>query len=162
MTTTHALIAEAAELIGTSDTLTLDEFNDRLMAWVASSSDKLFALRCVHAQLEGRAEGLRQVEADYAAARAATEAKAIAVKNRAEMLFRASVEIGNPLPGGRIQPNSSASLQFTESFSVAELPREFVQLEPNKAAIREALRAGRDVPGCVVVTGSHFRWTVPR
>lgn len=161
--TTSELIHAAALMVETSWEMTPEEFEERLAAFVAESSDKIAALRAVCKAAEGRA-AVCKAEADaYAAAAKVHKNNAERVKARAFALMEAAEATGETLPGARLQVNGGvAPLVYAEGFDANALPftLQRVTVEPNADAIRAALAKGENVPGVVVgERGRSLRWT---
>jgi hypothetical protein len=160
--TTADLIAAAGLLLESSWTMEPDEFDARLSAFMQASGDKLRALRFVAKAAESRAAGCKAEAAAYAAAAKAASARSERVTALAAALYCAAREIGEELPGGRMQANGGAvPLVYADGFSAAALPAALqrVTVEPNAEAIRAALARGEAVPGVELgERGEHFRW----
>ena len=161
--TSNELINAAGLLLETSWEMTPEDFAERLEAFVAESGDKLAALRHVAKLAEARGAGCKAEAAAWTNAARAANNRAESVKARAELLYCAARELGEALPGGRMQPNGGAPpLAFAEDFDPFLLPAscQRVSVEPNADAIRLALAAGEALPGVALgERGEHFRWT---
>lgn len=161
MTTTE-LIHAAALMVDTSWEMTAEDFAARLESFVSESTDKIAALRAVCKAAEGRAATLDAEAKAYAAAAKSHKANAERVKQRATALMLAAEEVGEVLPGARLQVNGgSAPLVYAETFDAAALPfaLQRVTVEPNADAIRAALAKGEEVPGVAMgERGRSLRW----
>ena len=162
MPTTNDLLHAADCLLTTSWEMTEDEFTARLAAFVEESSDKIAALRYVCRLAESRRDGCKAEAATWSTAAKAADNRAGKVKERARELYCAAREVGELLPGARMQANGLAPLVYSPGFDVRSLPTSMqrVSVEPDAEAIRGALAAGVAVPGVQLGDrGEHLRWT---
>jgi len=161
--TTAQLIHAAALMVETSWEMTPEEFDERLAAFVAESTDKIAALRAVCKAADGRAATCKAEAAAYSAAAKSHATNAERVKARATALMLAAEETGETLPGARLQVNGgTAPLVYAEDFDPASLPftLQRVTVEPNADAIRAAIAKGETVPGVTLgERGRSLRWT---
>lgn len=161
--TTQQLIHAAAMLVETSWEMPAEEFEERIAAFLAESTDKISALRAVCKAAEGRAATCKAEAALYAAAAKTHANNAERVKARAFLLMEAAEHAGETLPGARLQNNGgNAPLVYAADFDATALPFSLqrVTVEPDADAIRAALAKGETVPGVVVgERGRSLRWT---
>ena len=161
--TTSELIHAAALMVETSWEMTAEEFEERLAAFVAESTDKIAALRAVCKAAEGRVTTCKAEAAAYSAAAKSHARTAERVKERATALLLAAEATGEELPGARLQANGGAvPLVYADGFDVNALPMKFwrVTVEPNADAIRKAIEAGETLPGVSLgERGRSLRWS---
>ena len=161
--TTSELIHAAAMMVETSWEMTPEEFEERLAAFVAESTDKIAALRAVCKAAEGRATTCKAEAAAYSAAAKTHALNADRVKARAFALMVAAEETGETLPGARLQGNGgSVPLVYADDFDANALPLTLqrVTVEPNADAIRKALERGETIPGVSLgERGRSLRWS---
>ena len=161
--TTQELIHAAAMLVETSWEMPSEEFEERIAAFVAESTDKIAALRAVCKAAEGRATALKAEAAAYTAAAKAHANNADRVKARAFALMEAAEHAGETLAGARLQPNGGKQpLVYAADFDATALPFEFqrVSVEADADAIAAAIAKGEAVAGVTLgERGRHLRWT---
>ena len=163
--TGYDLYAQAAHLISTIESLEgadPDILDPQLAAWFDATDDKIAAYHAVIKRLETEDAHLK-AEADAIAACRKRQAKqAERVKDLATLLLTSMEALGNEPKVKR--PTFSAWLATTESISVPDdlalLPVGFwrTKIEADKTAIKAAIKAGEDVPGCAVVETRSVRW----
>jgi hypothetical protein len=162
MSTTFDLVSAADLLLATSWEFTEEEFAARLDAWLAKSADKLGALRAVCKLAEGRQAACKAEAATWTGAARSAGTRAERVKELARVLYCAARELGEELPGGRMQANGGETpLVFAEGFDPHTLPVIYqrVTVEADVASIRAALQAGSTFAGITLgERGEHFRW----
>lgn len=162
MSTTSQLIHAAAMLVETSWEMTADEFEERMEAFLAESTDKIAALRAVCKAAEGRAATCKAEAALYAAAGKTHAANADRVKSRAFALMEAAEHAGETLTGARLQANGGKpSLVYAAGFDATSLPFAYqrVIVEPDADAIAAVLAKGEAVEGVTLAErGRHLRW----
>lgn len=160
--TTHDIITAAELLLVDGWQLPAEEFDARLAEFVASADDKIKALRIVCKLAEGRAATCKAEAAAYIAAQRASENAAERVKRLAFALVEAAEQVGETLPGARLQPNGGKpALRYVADFDPASLPFDLqrVVVEADGDAIRAAIARGELVPGVdVAPQGRHLRW----
>ncbi len=111
------------------------------------------------AKIEGVALWVKNLESDALAYKA--EKEAFAEREKAAKLKAASLRLWlTEALGGEKFQSAKCAVSFRKSVSVAvddptTLPAEFVTVktttEPNKAAIKDALKGGAVIPGCELV-----------
>lgn len=154
MTTTYDLIREADDLLSSCADLPAEEVDARIAAFLEGSSDKIAALCTVVSRAENDADYLAsEAKSLTAAARSRT---AIADRGRrmiGDLLHRRRAMGDDPVvrTGGR-----TVSLRTAVSVvvDVARLPERYMRrketVEPDKAAIKEALERGESIPGATL------------
>lgn len=160
--TTQDLIRLADDFLHHSAELTADEFDAYFSEFLEASGDKIAALAAIHAQASARAEGFKAQKAVYEAAEKAQANIASRVKGRAFELAVKARELGEALPGIRLQKNGGkVPLLFADGFAAASLPFDLqrVTVEADSDAIRLRLAAGEAVEGASLGTvGEHARF----
>lgn len=162
MPSTFDLIDEADRLLLLSWGYESADFDAALTSFVAAAADKLHALRVVVRLAEGRVLTCKGEAMIWDGAAKAAANRAERCKYLAEHLYRASVELGEPLPGGKLQQNGGKPpLVYAEGFAASSLPAAYqrVTVEADTDAIRAALERGEVVPGVELGDrGAHFRF----
>ena len=166
--TGYDLIRSAAGIVADldapegADASTLDE---RLAAWIEASDDKHGAYYAVSKRLELEAEECSQLMAAMKKRAAYLAAQQARVKALASELLLAREAIGEEPKVST--PMFRAWLVKTESVSVPEdvnmLPEQYrrvkVTVEPDKTAIKAAIKSGESVPGAFIVETRGIRWS---
>jgi len=123
---------------------------DRLMELQMERAEKLENVACWVVDLAAETKAIKEQEAVLKARREAAERRAESLKR-----FLADALKGEKFKTGRISVSYRKSTS-TEIDEGTELPEEFRRVktivEADKAAIKEALTAGADIPGCRLVT----------
>jgi hypothetical protein len=107
--------------------------------------------------LESSANAIREAEAHMAARRKAIENRAARVKDYllANMMVAGVQKIESPYFKLAVRENPPA----VEIFEPGLIPAQYMKQpeppppSPDKAAIKEAIKAGKEVPGCVLTRG---------
>lgn len=163
MTTTRDLLAAADLLIATSWEMTPEEFEERLAAFTAESTDKLAAIKAVLRAYEGKQEAHKQEARIYTEAARLAGKRADRLTELAGMLVRAAEEVGEPLAGAKFVANGGkVPLVYAEGFNPADLPLEYqrVSIEADADRLRAAIEAGAEIPGVTLgARGSRLKWT---
>ena len=155
MSTTYTLIREAAALLYECDDLPPEEADARLSAWIDASTDKAAALQAVIARSEAESAFLDAEARAISAAAKRCDATAERCKGLLVQLLRSQVELGGP--GKVTGPGWSAGLTSSRAVVVLSeglLPADYIRVkttrEPDKAAIKEAIEGGAEVPGATL------------
>ena len=152
---TYDLIREADLLLSSCADLTPEEMDARLTAWIESSGDKVAALRAVIANAENRAAFFASEGAAVIAAAKQSTATAERLSRLLVSLLQRRRELGeDPTvrgPGWTVSLRAAEAVQVTD---LAAIPPEYLRrketVEPDKGAIKEALQAGKSVPGAAL------------
>jgi hypothetical protein len=155
MSTTYTLIREAAAMLAECGDLPPEEADARLSAWIDASTDKAAALQAVIARSEAESAFLDGEARAIAAAAKRCDATAARCKGLLVQLLRSQKELGGP--GSVSGPGWSAGLTSSKAVVVLSegmLPGEYFRVkttrEPDKAAIKEAIEGGAEVPGATL------------
>ena len=155
MSTTYTLIREAAALLYECGDLPPEEADARLSAWIDASTDKAAALQAVIARSEAESAFLGSEARAISAAAKRCDATAERCKGLLVQLLRSQVELGGP--GKVTGPGWSAGLTSSRAVVVLSegmVPGEYFRVkttrEPDKAAIKEAIESGAEVPGATL------------
>jgi len=163
--TGYDLYSQAAHIIATIESLEgadPDILDPQLAAWFDATDDKIAAYHAVIKRLETEDAHLKAEADAIAAARKRQAKQAERVKDLATLLLTSMESLGNEPKVKR--PTFSAWLATTESISVPSdaelLPVAYqrAKVEADKTAIKLAIKAGQDVPGCSVVETRSVRW----
>ena len=162
---TADLLRESAAIVAQLDApegMDADELDARLAAWLDAHEDRLAAYRWVLARLDAEDAIHAALIARVTATRRYLDRQREVIVERATALL---VEQERLTGEARVKrPDYSAWLVTTESVDVtapaAELPEQYqrVNVEPARALIGAALRAGTEVPGCVIRTTRRVRF----
>jgi hypothetical protein len=155
MSTTYTLIREAAAMLYECGDLPPEEADARLSEWIDASTDKAAALQAVIARSEAEGAFLDGEARAIAAAAKRCDATAARCKGLLVQLLRSQVDLGGP---GKVSgPGWSAGLTSSKAVVVLSegmLPGEYFRVkttrEPDKAAIKEAIEGGAEVPGAAL------------
>ena len=155
MSTTFDLIRDAAALLSECGDLPPEEADARLSAWIDASTDKAAALQAVIARSEAESAFLDGEARAISAAAKRCDATAARCKGLLAQLLRSQVELGGP---GKVSgPGWSAGLTSSRAVVVLSegmVPGEYFRVkttrEPDKAAIKEAIESGAEVPGAAL------------
>ena len=155
MSTTFQLIREAAAMLSECGDLPPEEADARLSAWIDASADKAAALQAVIARSESESAFLDSEARAIAAAAKRCDTIAARCKGLLVQLLRSQVELGGP---GKVSgPGWSAGLTSSRAVVVLSegmVPGEYFRVkttrEPDKAAIKEAIEGGAEVPGATL------------
>lgn len=156
MSTAYDLIREADLLLSSCADLPADEVDARITTFLEGSSDKVAALCAVVTRAENDADFLAsEAKSLTAAARSRTNAAERCRRMIAELLIRRRAMGDDPVvrTGGR-----TVSLRTAVSVvaDVEMLPDRYIRrretVEPDKAAIKEALERGEVIPGASLET----------
>ena len=152
---TFHLIREAAAMLFECGDLPPEEADARLSEWVDASGDKAAALQAVIARSEAESAFLSGESRAIAAAAKRCDATAERCKGLLVQLLRSQVELGGP--GKVTGPGWSAGLTSSKAVVVLSeglLPAAYIRVkttrEPDKAAIKEAIEGGAEVPGATL------------
>lgn len=155
MSTTYTLIREAAALLYECGDLPPEEADARLSEWIDASTDKAAALQAVIARSEAESAFLGSESRAIAAAAKRCDATADRCRALLVQLLRSQVELGGP--GKVTGPGWSAGLTSSRAVVVLSeglLPPDYIRVkttrEPDKAAIKEAIEGGAEVPGATL------------
>ena len=155
MSTTYTLIREAAAMLYECGDLPPEEADARLSAWIDASTDKAAALQAVIARSEAEGAFLDGEARAISAAAKRCDATAARCKGLLVQLLRSQVELGGP--GKVTGPGWSAGLTSSRAVVVLSeemLPGDYFRVktmrEPDKAAIKEAIEGGAEVPGATL------------
>ena len=155
MSTTYTLIREAAALLYECGDLPPEEADARLSAWIDASTDKAAALQAVIARSEAESAFLDAEARAISAAAKRCDATVARCKGLLVQLLRSQVELGGP--GKVTGPGWSAGLTSSRAVVVLSegmVPAEYFRVkttrEPDKAAIKEAIESGAEVPGATL------------
>lgn len=121
---------------------------------------KAQSVACFIRNLEATGEQIKQAEAAMAARRKALENRAARIKDYllASMLVAGVQKIECPLFRMSVRDNPPA----VEVYEPARIPQQYMRQPeppppaPDKTAIKEALKAGQEVPGCKLTTGKRL------
>jgi hypothetical protein len=121
---------------------------------------KAQSVACFIRNLEATAEQIKQAEAMMAARRKALENKAARVKDYllASMMVAGVQKVECPLFKLSVRDNPGA----VEVFQPELIPAQFMKqpepppATPDKTAIKEAIKAGQEVPGCRLQVGKRL------
>jgi hypothetical protein len=155
VSTTYTLIREAAAMLYECGDLPPEEADARLSEWIDASTDKAAALQAVIARSEAEGAFLDGEARAIAAAAKRCDATAARCKGLLVQLLRSQVDLGGP---GKVSgPGWSAGLTSSKAVVVLSegmLPGEYFRVkttrEPDKAAIKEAIEGGAEVPGAAL------------
>jgi hypothetical protein len=155
MSTTYTLIREAAAMLYECGDLPPEEADARLSEWIDASTDKAAALQAVIARSEAEGAFLDGEARAIAAAAKRCDATAARCKGLLVQILRSQVDLGGP---GKVSgPGWSAGLTSSKAVVVLSegmLPGEYFRVkttrEPDKAAIKEAIEGGAEVPGAAL------------
>jgi len=155
MSSTFDLIREAAALLFQCGDLPQEEADARLSEWIDASTDKAAALQAVIARSEAESAYLDGEARAIAAGAKRCKATADRCKGLLVQLLRSQVELGGP--GKVAGPGWSAGLTKSKAVVVLSegmIPAAFFRVattrEPDKAAIKEAIEGGAEVPGAAL------------
>jgi len=155
MSSTFHLIREAAAMLYECGDLPLEEADVRLSEWIDASTDKAAALQAVIARSETESAFLGSEARSIAAAAKRCDATAERCKGLLVQLLRSQVELGGP--GKVTGPGWSAGLTSSKAVVVLSeglVPAKYIRVkttrEPDKAAIKEAIEGGAEVPGATL------------
>jgi hypothetical protein len=163
--TGYDLYSQAAHIIATIESLEgadPDILDPQLAAWFDATDDKIAAYHAVIKRLETEDAHLKAEADAIASARKRQAKQADRVRDLATLLLTSMEALGNEPKVKR--PTFSAWLATTESISVPSdaelLPVAYqrAKVEADKTAIKVAIKAGQDVPGCSVVETRSVRW----
>ena len=151
----RADLEKLAELDLDDQTLT-----DTLEGMGGELTTKAQSVACFIRNLEATAAQIKDAEAAMAARRKAVENRAARVKDYllASMMVAGVQKIECPLFRMSVRENPAA----VEVFQPELIPAQFMRqpepppATPDKAAIKEALKAGQDVPGCKLTQGKRL------
>ena len=162
MTTLFDIVAEYHEAALKLADLDLDEqtIADTLEGLSGDLEAKATNVAKFVRNLEATAAQIKEAEASMAARRKALEKRADGLKRYlfSNMEFAGIQRIECPYFVLSIKSNPPA----VDVFDAAQVPAEFMRqpepppAAPDKAAIKDALKAGKDVPGCRLVQGSRL------
>jgi hypothetical protein len=121
---------------------------------------KAQSVACFIRNLEATAASIKEAEASMAARRKALENRAGRVKDylHASMLVAGVEKIECPLFRLSVKHNPAA----VEVYQPELIPQQYMRqpepppASPDKTAIKEALKAGQDVPGCRLTNGTRL------
>ena len=155
MSTTYDLIRAADALLSECGDLPPEEADARLSAWIDASTDKAAALQAVIARSEAESAFLDAEARAISAAAKRCDATVARCKGLLVQLLRSQVELGGP---GKVSgPGWSAGLTSSRAVVVLSegmVPGEYFRVkttrEPDKAAIKEAIESGAEVPGATL------------
>ena len=140
-----------------------ETFAPELAAFLDGTTDRISAYRWALRAIDSSAAELRSIEATVASRRRYLEQQAARVTSLATMLLTDMEQLGEEPKVKR--PEFSAWLATTESVTVADeaialLPPTMlrVRTEPDKTAIKIALKAGAELPGCAILSTRGVRW----
>jgi len=162
MTALYQLVAEYREAAAVLDDLDLDDQTvaDTLEGMTGAIEVKAVNVACVARNLEATAGAIREAEAQMSARRKAIERRAEHL--RAYLLHAMQAtgiqKIESPYFRLAVRDNPAA----VDVFDAKQLPAEFMRQPeppppaPDKSAIKEALKAGRDVPGARLTQGQRL------
>jgi hypothetical protein len=142
--------------------LDLDEktFEDTLAGMGGELEVKAQSVACFIRNLESTAQQIKDAEAAMAARRKALENRAAQVKDylHASMIVAGVHKIECPLFRLSVRDNPPAVEVYEPSLIPAEFKRQPEPPPPavDKTAIKEALKAGREVPGCRLTVGQRL------
>lgn len=155
MSSTYALIQEAAAMLSECGDLPPEEAEARLTTWIDASGDKAAALQAVIARSEAEGAFLEGEARAIAAAAKRCDATAARCKGLLVQLLRAEVALGGP--GKASGPGWSAGLTSSKAVIVLSegmIPGDYFRVkttrEPDKAAIKAAIEGGADIPGAAL------------
>lgn len=151
--------AEASEIIDqmTADGCTQDELDEaiRIVEQIASDlNTKALNIASWVRNLDAEAKAIKEAEDAMAKRRKAATAKADRL--RAYLLTGLKLAGIDKMPFPHFVISVKQNPESVRIAEGAQLPEEFlrhVDPEPNKVAIKEALKAGREIPGCVLERG---------
>lgn len=162
MTALYQLVAEYREAAAVLDDLDLDDQTvaDTLEGMTGAIEVKAVNVACVARNLEATAGAIREAEAQMSARRKAIEARADGLRRYllACMQQTGIQKIESPYFRLAVRDNPAA----VDVFDAKQLPAEFMRQPeppppaPDKSAIKEALKAGRDVPGARLTQGQRL------
>jgi hypothetical protein len=143
--------------------LDLDEqtLTDTLDSIGGELAVKAQSVACFVRNLEASAAAIKDAEAQMAARRKALENRAARVKDYllASMMVAGVQKVECPLFKLSVRENPPA----VEIYEPGLIPAEFMKQpepppppSPDKTAIREAMKAGREVPGCKLTRGTRL------
>jgi len=152
---TFHLIREAAAMLSECGDLSPEEADARLTTWIDASTDKAAALQAVIARSEAESAFLDGEARAIAAAAKRCDATVTRCKALLVQLLRSQVELGGP--GKVTGPGWSAGLTSSKAVVVLSeglVPAKYIRVkttrEPDKAAIKEAIEGGAEVPGATL------------
>ena len=140
-----------------------ETFAPELAAFLDASADKISAYLWVLRAISADGAELRRMELTIASRRKYLEQQGSRIESMATLLLLAMEQLGEEPKIKR--PEFSAWLATTESVTVTDeaialLPPTMlrVRTEPDKAAIKAAIKAGAEIPGCVIFQNRGVRW----
>lgn len=162
MTALYQLVAEYREAAAVLDDLELDEqtIADTLEGLAGDLEVKATNVAMFARNLETTAAQIKEAEGQMAARRKAIEARADGLRRYllACMQQTGIQKIESPYFRLAVRDNPAA----VDVFDAKQLPAEFMRQPeppppaPDKSAIKEALKAGRDVPGARLTQGQRL------
>ena len=162
MTALYVLAADYQASAAKLADLDLDEqtIADTLESLSGALEVKASNVAMLARNLEATAESIKAAEGEMAKRRKAVEARAAGLRRYLLSAMQTAgikkVESPYMVLGRRANPPA------VEVFDAAQVPAQFMlqpeppPAAPDKAAIKEALAAGQDVPGCRLVTGERI------
>lgn len=162
--TGYDLINESARIIALLESpegADADELDPVLSSWLDATDDKLGAYYAVCQRLDSE-DALQKAVADKVASRRKYLAgQRDRVRTMAAALLESREALGEEPKVKR--PDFTAWLQASEAVEVVDeraLPPDLVKttISADKAAIKIALKSGREVPGCSLVTSRSVRF----
>lgn len=135
----------------------IDDVDEAIQAYLASSAEQKFESYCkLIRSLDRESDALRAERDDLYAKLKARENAAQRLKDRLAMFMQASGQA--KLPAGVFSISTQQS-QSVDVLDVDALPEQYrrVKVEPDKTAIKEALKSGAQVPGAQLVESTHVR-----
>ena len=162
MTALYVLANEFRDVAEKLSNMDLDEqtIEDTLESLSGELEVKATNTAMVVRNLEAGAEAIKQAEQAMAARRKALEARAARIRDYllANLMVAGIQKVECPLFKVAVRTNPDA----VEVFEPGLIPAQFMrQPEPpppaiDKAAIKEAIKAGQDVPGCKLTRGNRL------